>query len=245
MGCSFCVRIIPVDKEVKEILKTLDEKYEEKFGKNNDEDKDKDEDEDEDEDENTNLEVQLKKRKEELTKLKQENKEITEEILKKLNEEETKIEANILVEEVDKMHKIFEIGLELVEPMKKVTINKLEKKLTSAPSAMVKKFNEEINEIKKLEPVEFLESTYGKALKEGLAKKGLSKTVLINFRKDMVKERKSRREKEKEEFNIKVELKEEDDDVDFDLFSLVQKEGNSNFKKECRAKIKEIFKISK
>jgi hypothetical protein len=243
MGCSFCQNIIPVDKEVKEILKKLDEKYEEKFGKDNDEDKDKDEDEDEDKD--TDLERQLKNRKDELTKLKQENKEITEEVLKNLNEKETKIETNILVEEVDKMHKIFEIGVELTEPMKKVVINKLEKKLSSVPSAMINKINEEINEIKKFKPIEFLESTYGKALKEGLAKKGLSKTVLSKFRKEMVKERKSRRENERKEFNIKVELKDEDDDVDFDLFSLVQKEGNSNFKKELKAKIKEMFKISK
>ena len=143
------------------------------------------------------------------------------------------------------MHKIFEIGVELTEPMKKYSINKLEKKLSSAPLIMVNKINEAINEIKKLEPSEFLESTYGKALKEGLAMKGLSKIGLSKFRKDMVKDRKSRREKERIEFNIKVELKDEDDDVDFDLFSLVQKEGNSNFKKELKAKIKEMFKISK
>ena len=145
------------------------------------------------------------------------------------------------------MHKIFEIGVELTEPMKKYSINKLEKKLSSAPLIMVNKINEAINEIKKLEPSEFLESTYGKALKEGLAMKGLSKIGLSKFRKDMVKDRKSRREKERIEFNIKVELKDEDqdDDVDFDLFSLVQKEGNSNFKKECKAKINEMLKISK
>ena len=143
------------------------------------------------------------------------------------------------------MHKIFEIGVELTEPMKKYSINKLEKKLSSAPLIMVNKINEAINEIKKLEPSEFLESTYGKALKEGLAMKGLSKIGLSKFRKDMVKDRKSRREKERIEFNIKVELKDEDDDVDFDLFSLVQKEGNSNFKKEYEAKIKEILKGSK
>ena len=241
MGCSFCQNVVPLDKEVQEILNTLDKKFEEKFGKKDDEKKD----EDEDEDENTDLEQQIKRRREELTKLKQENKEITEEKLKKLNQKETDIEINILVKEVNKMHEIFEIGIELTEPLKKYAIDKLKKKLSSVPSAIVNKINEQINEIRKLEPVEFLESTYGKALKEGLAKKGLSETVLIKFRKDMVEERKSRREKERKEFNINIELKDEDDDVNFDLFSLIKQEGNKNFKKECKAKITEMLYGSK
>ena len=239
MGCSFCENLIPVDKELKEILEKLDKRYEEVFGKDGDENKD------DNEEDNTDLEGQLKIRKEKLTKLQKENKEITEEVLKELNEEEKKIETNILVEEVDKMHKIYEIGLELVEPMKKYSIDKLKKKLSSVPSTMVNKINEEIQEIKNLKPTEFLESTYGKALKEGLEKKGLSKTVLSKFRKDMIKERKSRREKERKEFNIKVELIDEDDDVDFDLFSLVQKEGYKNFKEECNGMIREMLYGSK
>ena len=143
------------------------------------------------------------------------------------------------------MHKIYEIGVESVEPMKKYSIDKLKKKLSSVPSAMVNNINEEIQEIKNFKPAEFLESTYGKALKEGLEKKGLSKTVLSKFKKDMIKERKSRREKERKEFNIKVELKDEDDDVDFDLFSLVQKEGYKNCKEECNAMIREMLYGSK
>ena len=129
--------------------------------------------------------------------------------------------------------------------MKKYSIDKLKKKLSSVPSAMVNNINEEIQEIKNFKPAEFLESIYGKALKEGLEKKGLSKTVLSKFKKDMIKERKSRREKERKEFNIKVELKDEDDDVDFDLFSLVQKEGYKNCKEECNAMIREMLYGSK
>ena len=85
MGCSFCENLIPVDKELKEIFQKLDKRYQEVFGKDGDENKD------DNEEENTDLEGQLKIRKEKLTKLQQENKEITEEILKELNEEEKKL----------------------------------------------------------------------------------------------------------------------------------------------------------
>ena len=147
------------------------------------------------------------------------------------------------------MHSIYELGLDLTDPMKNYSIEKLKKKLSSAssaPSAMVNKINAEIDDIKKLKPVDFLKSTYGKALHDALVKKGMSKTVLVKFRKDMVSERKSRREKEKEEFNIKVELKDEDDDVDVDLFSLVEDDvQGEDFQKDCEKKLLKMLAGSK
>jgi hypothetical protein len=236
MGCSCCENLVPVDKEVKEILQTLDknyEKLEENFVVKAKDIEDK-------------RNKQLENRRKKLQELKDKNQEITKEILEDLNKKESDMENKILVGEIEKMHSIYELGLDLTEPMKEYSIKKLEKKLTSVPSAMVNKINEEINEIKKLKPIEFLKSTYGKALQDALAKKGMSKTILVKFRKDMVKERKSRREKEKEEFNIKVELKEEDDDFDIDLFSLVEDEVNGEeFQQNCEKKLLKMLGGSK
>lgn len=192
---------------------------------------------------------QLEDRRNKLNELKKNNQEITEEVLKDLNKKEKDMETKILAGEIGKMHSIYELGLDLTDPMKNYSIEKLKKKLSSAssaPSAMVNKINAEIDDIKKLKPVDFLKSTYGKALHDALVKKGMSKTVLVKFRKDMVSERKSRREKEKEEFNIKVELKDEDDDVDVDLFSLVEDDvQGEDFQKDCEKKLLKMLAGSK
>ena len=236
MGCSFCANFIPVEKEIKEILNTLDKNYEELKEKFVDKAKDIEE----------KRNQQLADRRKKLSELKAKNQEITEEILKGLNKDESDMEIKILGAEIEKMHSIYELGLELAEPMKKVSINKLEEKVKSAPSAMINKINEQIKEIKNLKPVEFLKSTYGKALQDALVKKGMSKTILAKFRKNLVKERKSRREKEKEEFNIKIELKDEDDDIDVDLFSLVEDETNDEkFEENVEKKLFKMLEETK
>ena len=69
------------------------------------------------------------------------------------------------------MHYIYELGLELVDPLKKITLNKLEEKAKSAPAITVKKIEEEIEAIKKQSAKDFLNSTNGKVLKNALEKK--------------------------------------------------------------------------
>lgn len=236
MGCSFCENLIPVDQEVKDILKTLDKNYE-NLEKNFVEEAEKIEKE---------RNKQLEDRRNKLNELKKNNQEITEKVLKDLNNKEKEMETKILVGEIGKMHSIYELGLDLTDPMKNYSIEKLKKKLSSAPSALISKINAEIDDIKKLKPVDFLKSTYGKALHDALVKKGMSKTILVKFRKDMVSERKSRRAKEREEFNIKVELKDEDDDVEVDLFSLVEDEvKGEDFQKDCQKKLLKMLAGSK
>ena len=52
-------------------------------------------------------EKQLEERHKKLTELKEKKEEITEETLKKLNEEELKVEIDILTNAADKMHCVF------------------------------------------------------------------------------------------------------------------------------------------
>ena len=236
MGCGF-----GVDPDIAKILGTLDIKYEqaiEIFKNKVKEAKDE-------------QEKQLETRKKELAKLK-ENNQLTEEKIKKLNKDELEVEIKFLENEVDRMHYIYTVGLELVEPIRKVTLDKLMEKAKSAPAITLNKINQEIEEVKKIPVIEFLNSTYGKLLKEALEKKGMSATLLKSFKNQLLKERKQRRKVEREEFGIeKNEFDDENmDELKLDLFKLINddiKEGaiQKNYREYVRGKMIEAWIGSK
>ena len=236
MGCGF-----GVDPDIAKILGTLDIKYEqaiEIFKNKVKEAKDE-------------QEKQLETRKKELAKLK-ENNQLTEENIKKLNKDELEVEIKFLENEVDRMHYIYTVGLELVEPIRKVTLDKLMEKAKSAPAITLNKINQEIEEVKKIPVIEFLNSTYGKLLKEALEKKGMSATLLKSFKNQLLKERKQRRKVEREEFGIeKNEFDDENmDELKLDLFKLISddiKDGaiQKNYREYVRGKMIEAWIGSK
>ena len=237
MGCSG----FGVDPDIAKILGTLDIKYEqaiEIFKNKVKEAKDE-------------QEKQLETRKKELAKLK-ENNQLTEEKIKKLNKDELEVEIKFLENEVDRMHYIYTVGLELVEPIRKVTLDKLMEKAKSAPAITLNKINQEIEEVKKIPVIEFLNSTYGKLLKEALEKKGMSATLLKSFKNQLLKERKQRRKVEREEFGIeKNEFDDENmDELKLDLFKLIDddiKDGaiQKNYREYVRGKMIEAWIGSK
>ena len=237
MGCSG----FGVDPDIAKILGTLDIKYEqaiEIFKNKVKEAKDE-------------QEKQLETRKKELAKLK-ENNQLTEEKIKKLNKDELEVEIKFLENEVDRMHYIYTVGLELVEPIRKVTLDKLMEKAKSAPAITLNKINQEIEEVKKIPVIEFLNSTYGKLLKEALEKKGMSATLLKSFKNQLLKERRQRRKVEREEFGIeKNEFDDENmDELKLDLFKLIDddiKDGaiQKNYREYVRGKMIEAWIGSK
>ena len=232
MGCLG----LGVDPEIAKILGTLDikmEEYHKVFVDGVKKAKDK-------------QEKQLKERKEELQQLKQKNQEITEEVIKKLNKTELDVEIDLLANQVDKMHYIFSIGLELVEPIRKVTLDKLIEKSKKAPAMTLRTIQNQIDEVKNIPIIEFLNSTYGKVLREALEKKGMSATLLKSFKNQLFKERGQRRKVEREEFGIKTnEFDDESmDDLKLDLYSLIEseyKDINKNFREYARGKMIEAY----
>ena len=236
MGCGF-----GVDPDIAKILGTLDIKYEqaiEIFKNKVKEAKDE-------------QEKQLETRKKELAKLK-ENNQLTEEKIKKLNKDELEVEIKFLENEVDRMHYIYTVGLDLVEPIRKVTLDKLMEKAKSAPAITLNKINQEIEKVKKIPVIEFLNSTYGKLLKEALEKKGMSATLLKSFKNQLLKERKQRRKVEREDFGIeKNEFDDENmDELKLDLFKLIDddiKDGaiQKNYREYVRGKMIEAWIGSK
>ena len=235
MGCFRSIGLW-VDPEIAKILGTLDikmEEYHKVFVDGVKKAKDK-------------QEKQLKERKEELQQLKQKNQEITEEVIKKLNKIELDVEIDFLTNQVDKMHYIFSIGLELVEPIRKVTLDKLIEKSKTAPAMTLRTIQNQIDEVKNIPIIEFLNSTYGKVLREALEKKGMSATLLKSFKNQLFKERGQRRKVEREEFGINTnEFDDESmDDLKLDLYSLIEseyKDINKNFREYARGKMIEAW----
>ena len=236
---SGCCNIL-VDEEVAKLLASLDEKVLE-FNKTFIEEAEKCK---------KGLEEEIKTRHEKLEEYKKSKEGITEERLKELNKNEIEKEIDILSNEVDKMHYIFDVGLDLVNVLKSITLNKLKKKLESAPAMAINKINDQIKEINQLGVLDFLYSTYGKVLLNAMAKKGFSETLLRGFKKEIMKNRDERRKNERLEFGIKVnEFDNENiEQLKLDIMELIKNEGkeiHKNFKGFVRDKmIEEMYKPS-
>ena len=235
MGCSG-LRTVDVDPEIAKLLASLDtriEEYNKTFVTEVDKIKKK-------------KEEFLQKRHEKLSDLKKKNEEIKDETLKELNKEELKVEIDILSNQLDQMHYIFDLGLDLVDPIRKISINKLLDKAKSKSGTALKLINDQIEKMKSMPIIDFLRSTYGKVLKDALVKKGMSETVLKGFKKELMKERAERRKKEREEFGIKKnEFDGENiDKLKLDLYSLIEQEYkdiNKHYRDYCRDKMVEAM----
>ena len=229
-----CLGMEVVDPEVEKILASLDSKmteYEKTFVKKVQEMK--------------NAQTQqLKKRHDKLSELKAKNQEITEEVIKDLNKEELDVEIKFLENAVDKMHFIFNTGLDLVEPLRKVTLDGLLEKAKSAPAITLNQINKQIEEVKKISPIEFLNATYGKVLKDALEKKGMSVAFMNGTRKRIFKERQERRKLEREEFDIKVNEFEDEtiDNIKLDLGDIMYGEKGEEFTKELNKNFKDFIR---
>jgi hypothetical protein len=231
-----CLGQFGVDPDIAKILATLDikmEEYYKVFEKEAKEAKDK-------------QEKQLKERKETLQKLKDKKEDIKDDVIKDLNKKELEVEIGFLANQVDKMHYIFSIGLELIEPIRKVTLDKLIEKSKKAPAVTLNAIKKQIDEVKSIPLIEFLNSTYGKVLREALEKKGMSATILKSFKNQLLKERSQRRKVEREEFGIKVNEfdNEKIDDLKLDLYSLIEAEYkgiDKNFREYARSQMVEAW----
>jgi len=214
-----------VDPEIAKILTDLELKIEESLKEKSKEEKDPKEE----------MEGYLKRRKSRLEELKKENK-ITEEEIRKLNQEELEKEIDLLAAKANSMHDIFTFGLDVVDPIRKVTLDKLMEKAKSAPAITVNKINKQIEEIKNYPTIDFYNSTYGKVIRDALEKKGLSATVLKGDKKKLFKERQTRRKAEREEFGIeKNEFDDETlDDLKLDLYQLITEKYDENLDKNFR-----------
>ena len=232
-----CLGTEVLDEDTAKLLATLDLKikdYETIFEENvNKVKKDKEE--------------QLKNRHEELSRLKEKNEEITEKVIRPLNKKSLEgFEFDSLLNSLDKMHYIFTVGLELADTFKNITLKKLEEKVKTTPAILASAINNEIEEIRKQSPLEFLNSPQGKVLKNALEKQGMSEVALNSTKKELMKERAERRKLEREEFGIKVNEYDDEDllklAINFQkLVQIEKRDIKNNYKEYAREQLVEAM----
>ena len=185
----------------------------------------------------------LSEREEKVSKAIDEKKEDREikNLLLEYNLKEIDIEKELIINEVDKMYKLYEIGKNLAEKLKKVTLEQLKKKLDKAPSVAKTALNTQIEQVNNSGPKEFLDTEFGKPLKTALEKYGMSKAVLKTVMDGFKEERKKRREAERNKFNINQNEFPPEDELDLsaeDLYNLIFEEYKDGIKSALQEKLK-------
>ena len=185
----------------------------------------------------------LSEREEKVSKAIDEKKEDREikNLLLEYNLKEIDIEKELIINEVDKMYKLYEIGKNLAEKLKKVTLEQLKKKLDKAPSVAKTALNTQIEQVNNSGPKEFLDTEFGKPLKTALEKYGMSKAVLKTVMDGFKEERKKRREAERNKFNINQNEIPPEDELDLsaeDLYNLIFEEYKDGIKSALQEKLK-------
>ena len=184
----------------------------------------------------------LKEREEKVEKAindKIEKKEL-EDLLLKYNLKEIENEKDLIINEVDKMHSLHELGEEYSEKLKKVTLDILNKKLDKAPLLAKKLLKSKIDEVNKSSSKDFLDSEFGKPLKTELEKQGMREDVLKEFMEKLEAERKKRRIDEREKYKIEKNEFPPKDELRFtakDLFKLIFDEYKDEFKSNLKGKL--------
>ena len=154
----------------------------------------------------------LKERHQKVSEADKNNTEALNKLLLDYNKKEIEKDKELIENEVEKLHCIYEMGLDLAEKLKKITLDQLKKKLNKAPELAKRAINSQIEAVNNYSPKEFLNSEFGKPLKTALEKQGLRDKYLKDYIKKLEDERKERRAAERKEFGIsKNEFPEEED----------------------------------
>ena len=125
-------------------------------------------------------------------------------VVKEYNAKELEMDNKLIANENERMKLLYKLGLDLAAELKEKMVKELEEKISKAPSMTVQVLKKKLSEMTDLSPQKFLESDFGKPLREALAKKGLSKAAVEGYKGSLKVQRKDRRFKERGEFNINV-----------------------------------------
>ncbi len=155
-------------------------------------------------------------------------------LIKEFNKKELDVDNKLIIKEVNKKVKMYEIGLEYSDVLREKLLTKLEKKINGPTASIVKN---QIEKIKKLSPAEFLDSEFGKPLKDLLKKKGLTDSAMKDYMDKLMAERAERRKKEREEFGIAV-----NEYPDEEIYEAAQKDLYNDMLKETADKYMEKIK---
>ena len=153
-------------------------------------------------------------------------------VVKEYNAKELEMDNKLIANENERMKLLYKLGLDLAAELKEKMVKELEEKISKAPSMTVQVLKNRLSEMTDLSPQKFLQSDFGKPLREALEKKGLSKAAVDGYKETLKVQRKERRLKERGEFNINVNEFPDEEVFDDD------KEGETFFEKLMKGEIK-------
>ena len=160
-------------------------------------------------------------------------------LLLEYNKKEIEKEKELIMNEVDKIHAIYELGLELADKLKEITLKNLKEKLNKAAPMLKPAIESQISEVNGYTSKQFLFSPYGTPLKNALEKQGMREDLLKDFTKKIEKDRTERRKKEREEFKIEKNEFPPEDELKFDvkdLYDSIFDEYKGEFKSQIAKK---------
>jgi hypothetical protein len=152
-------------------------------------------------------------------------------VVKEFNKTELDMDNKLIANENERMKLLYKLGMDLSKELQDKMVKELEEKISKAPSMTIQVLKKQLSEITRFSPQEFLQSDFGKPLKEALEKKGLNKAYMDGYKETLKAQRKERRFKERGEFNINVNEFPDEEIFDDD------KEGETFFEKLMRGAI--------
>ena len=227
MGCLECLNPLPpeVEELLKEVTKRGDEIANKFLIEANEKKREKEE--------------VIEERHKKVSEADKKNTESLNKLLLEYNKKEIEKDKELIENEVEKLHCLYEMGLDLAEKLKKITLDELKKKLSNAPEITKPAINSQIEAVKKYSAKEFLNSEFGKPLKTALEKQGLRDKYLKDYIQKLEDERKERRAAERKEFGISKNEFPPEDDLNFsaeDLFEAIFDEykNDDDFKEKLK-----------
>lgn len=192
---------------------------------------------------NNKKEILLKERAEKVEQADKSNKEQLQSLLKEYNIKELNIDKEYIENEVERLHSLWNLGIDLSGPVKNETVAQLEKraKKCSLCGCCVTNI---ANKVKNYTPSQFLKSEFGAPLRAALEKQGMNKQILIDTKNELINDRKKRREEERNKYNIDVNEFPPDDEFDINEDELSKIIFNE-YKDEIEHPFENIFKKNK
>ena len=146
--------------------------------------------------------LKISERKSEFSASKNKNETIEEKKIKEYNTEEFKLDKELVVNDANKTTKLYDVGLNLADELRKQLIKKFTDELKGAPSIAQAAIKAKIEELTSFSNAQFYNSNFGKPLKKALEAYGVKASEIEKYVDELIADYKKRREDERKEFGL-------------------------------------------
>ena len=146
--------------------------------------------------------LKISERKNEFSATKNKNETIEEKKIKEYNTEEFKLDKELVVNDANKTTKLYDVGLNLADELRKQLIKKFTDELKGAPSIAQAAIKKKIDDLTSFTSSQFYNSSFGKPLKKALEAYGVKASEIEKYVDELIADYKKRREEERKEFGL-------------------------------------------